>query len=959
MTNLTKRILRTLVALCLIVVLCAGTLQISATSQTTITYLALGDSITAGYGLTNPDTEGFVAKFASAISDTDTSVVTVNSGLSGLTASTLATTLATGSYNTTIAAADVITLTIGGNDLMAAFYETVAGLYSDMYNTACTSTTVQLWLSDVSNNSTEVSNIVSLISTDSGKAALTAAVGAAAQTCVGNIETIVGLIRTANADAVILLANQYNPYTSLSGTAYAIVNTLFASATTSFNTLLSASTTITLNCTIVDLYSAGVSTNVDITTMNLDFHPNATGHTTIANAMAAAYVTATTPALSTDYVTVGTAELHDGYYTTDGVNAVYGTPTGTGYAYYSGGVLYLYNFSYTTTSAVSGISSTNDSLTIDLCNSSSSISTGDYGILSTGALTITNGSLTVSGISGIYASDNIVISDCTSINVTATGGDGIVASNVTISDSTVNVTVSSVYDYFIAGIGANSDVSISGSTVGVSVDGVYVFSAIWSMGGNISITDESTVTAEVSATIYSGGAISAIEDGCTVTISDSVVTASSECTSITGYTYNYGAIYASGDITITESEITASTNGGAISWYMVGAAVFSGDGSVLISGSEVNATVDSTANYWAQYYPQGAYDMAVAICAGEDISISDESDITVSVTAVYGTQGIFAYENLSISESTVNAEASGEIAYTISSNKTLEIEDCDSITATAAGGAYAIGVGSTDVTITGSSVNATASTTATTPYVFAAIYAEETGTFTASEIIADGGIYLYSSTGSITATPATGGMLKITRTDDTTTDVSFIDEETVIDTAGYTYVAITAHEHTYDYDSIVWEWAEDYSSVTATATCTDADCDHTETVTVTPTVTEISVITGSTVTYTATVELGGVTFTSTVTKSYVSSQATASADYSAVREAIAKANALNPDDYEDFSAVTRIINSIDWTLTGVNQSAVNAMADAINEAIANLVPVSTEEVVIDEPVEGTDIEIED
>lgn len=1158
MTTLTKRILRILVALCLVAVLCVGTLQVSATAQTTINYLAVGDSITAGYGLSSPSTEGFVTKFADAISGADTSVITVNAGVSGLTADDLVTALASGSYDTQLAAADVITLTIGGNDLMAAFYETVATLYTANENsgTTYTSQDVQTWLSAPTTYSTEVSTIISLISTDSGKATLTAAVGVAAQGCVGNIATIVGLIRAANTDAVILLANQYNPYTVLSSIpTYSTISTLFASATSSFNTLLAANTTISANCTIVDLYTAGVSTNVNLLTMNLDFHPNAAGHTTIANAMATAYAAATaTP--STDYVIVGTAELHDGYYTTDGATIATTTPTDN-YAYYSGGVLYLKNFTYAATSG-DGISSTNDTLTIDLCDSSSTISVGDHGIYSTGALTITNGSLDVAGKLGIWTLGNTVISDCTSVNIVATDtGIGVGATinlnSLTISGSTVNVTVDS--DSAYVGIGAVGDVNISGSNVTVTVNGEEVDGAIWSLSGNISITDESTVTAEVSATTYSwgaicttlwtssignitisdsevtvssvctdttnttynlgaifttgnisitdstvtaeatgaticGGAITAVGDTSSIAISGSEITASSESTSTTGgaansgaiyatcdisitdskitaeatstdmcggaimsygssssitisgseitassvctgtayQTSNYGAIYASGDVSITGSEITASTNGGtAMDWYLVGACIMSGDGSITISASKVNATADSTSNFWTLY----EYDIATAIFATEDIVISDESDITVSVTAVYGAEGIYAYKNLSITESTVNATAVGDLAYTIASNTTLLIEDCDSIIATVNGGTYTIGVGSTDVTITGSSVNAKASTTSSSPVVFAAIDVEETATITASEIIADGGIYLFSSTGSITVAPATGGLLKITETVGTTKVVSLIDAATVIDTTGYTYVSILEHEHTYDASGVAWTWT-DYETVSATATCTDEDCTYQVTATAsvtsdtddatctvdgktvykatatidgtvyTDTQTEVLPATGHDYGFTeftwaedllsakavytcvncgasyaidATITMQGdngvYTITATVTDSdgtvHSESQtagaslSTIAADYTAVNDAIAKANSLVASNYTNFDTVTDAINKVQWNLSVVNQGTVNNYAEAIETAIANLIPVSstTEETVnIDEPIEDTDTEVE-
>lgn len=61
------------------------------------------------------------------------------------------------------------------------------------------------------------------------------------------------------------------------------------------------------------------------------------------------------------------------------------------------------------------------------------------------------------------------------------------------------------------------------------------------------------------------------------------------------------------------------------------------------------------------------------------------------------------------------------------------------------------------------------------------------------------------------------------------------------------------------------------------------------------------------------------------------------ADYTAVDEAIKAAEALNKDDYEDFSAVTKAIEAVDRTLTSEEQAKVDAMAKAITDAINGLV----------------------
>ena len=65
--------------------------------------------------------------------------------------------------------------------------------------------------------------------------------------------------------------------------------------------------------------------------------------------------------------------------------------------------------------------------------------------------------------------------------------------------------------------------------------------------------------------------------------------------------------------------------------------------------------------------------------------------------------------------------------------------------------------------------------------------------------------------------------------------------------------------------------------------------------------------------------------------------ATDPADYTAVDAAIAKANALNKDNYKDFSAVEKAIADVVRDKNITEQSKVDAMAKAIEDAIAELV----------------------
>ena len=62
-----------------------------------------------------------------------------------------------------------------------------------------------------------------------------------------------------------------------------------------------------------------------------------------------------------------------------------------------------------------------------------------------------------------------------------------------------------------------------------------------------------------------------------------------------------------------------------------------------------------------------------------------------------------------------------------------------------------------------------------------------------------------------------------------------------------------------------------------------------------------------------------------------------SADYTELDKAEKAAKALNKDDYEDFSEVEKALAAIDRTKNITEQAEVDAMAKAINDAVANLV----------------------
>ena len=79
-----------------------------------------------------------------------------------------------------------------------------------------------------------------------------------------------------------------------------------------------------------------------------------------------------------------------------------------------------------------------------------------------------------------------------------------------------------------------------------------------------------------------------------------------------------------------------------------------------------------------------------------------------------------------------------------------------------------------------------------------------------------------------------------------------------------------------------------------------------------------------------TITADAATHTQTVAMTYLP------ADYTKVDEAIAKANALNKDNYKDFTAVEAAVKAVVRDKNITEQSEVDAMAKAIEDAIAAL-----------------------
>lgn len=298
-----KRFLGLLGALCALA-LAVGLMPARALADDATLYVALGDSITAGYGLAEGE-----ESFPELVAQERGYELTNLASNDGVTSETLLGQLS----DESVASADVITITVGGNDLMGALYAYLADeinadpVLSVALGNAMTPELVESLLAS-SGGAADLTLVNMLKGLLAGFPASEQATEALAELAT-NVGAAVTAIKTANPDATIVLVNQYNPYGSLAAEGLEDVVAAFDQGVQAMNQGFSA--VEAAGWLVADAYGAfeGAESNpcnaavVDLKTVNLDFHPNAYGHQLIAQAVAD--VLPETPA-GPDWVAVAT-----------------------------------------------------------------------------------------------------------------------------------------------------------------------------------------------------------------------------------------------------------------------------------------------------------------------------------------------------------------------------------------------------------------------------------------------------------------------------------------------------------------------------------------------------------------------------------------------------------------------------------------------------------------------------
>lgn len=265
----------------------SGSSAFAAESQQ-MDYLALGDSISAAYGLASPETEGFTYLIADEMQYTLS-----NRAVSGYTSDDIYAQLESGALDDEIADAELITITCGGNDFMQMLYARTAARYNEQMKTSITSQDVV----DVMLGTSSAANRTMLIlcakwvlqgEEDKGTPPFAESPEFEAELAeyTASMGDVMAYIRRLNEHANIIMATQYNPYKHFAGSDYEVLALGCGAGAKRLSETI-ADNAEAFGYVTADVYTVFEASeenlcNAAIAPLNVDYHPNAAGHAVIA-----------------------------------------------------------------------------------------------------------------------------------------------------------------------------------------------------------------------------------------------------------------------------------------------------------------------------------------------------------------------------------------------------------------------------------------------------------------------------------------------------------------------------------------------------------------------------------------------------------------------------------------------------------------------------------------------------
>lgn len=279
-----KRLLALLLALSL--------LPVRAAAEETGTYLVLGDSISTGYGL-GEEEPSFVDLVAR-----ERGYTVLSHAVDGNTARGILAQFESGALDGDIAAADFITITVGGNDMMGLLYQETAALYNSTHDTPIDPKDITQMLARPPYDMTDLlligyaltvlegneeRGVIPLMESEAFEEALEA--------FRQDLSAITAYIRQRNTAAHIVLTTQYHPYGDFSGDAFGILGRSIGQGARRLREAVMDHAE-GAGYLAADVYAAFEEEDAQLCNaapepLELDFHPNAAGHALIAGTILA------------------------------------------------------------------------------------------------------------------------------------------------------------------------------------------------------------------------------------------------------------------------------------------------------------------------------------------------------------------------------------------------------------------------------------------------------------------------------------------------------------------------------------------------------------------------------------------------------------------------------------------------------------------------------------------------
>lgn len=465
-----------LISLCMVLVLCLSLLPITVLAASN-SYVALGDSITTGYGLGSE--EQSFAKIVADKNGYDLNTLAAD----GATSEELLDVVKDPEKADTLKDAKLITITIGGNDLMGALYQFLADKYNETNDPDISAKDVQDALAGKEGTADLQSALIVVATSAIGDFAESDAATTALATFGQNLASITTAIKKVNPDVTIIVANQYNPYSYAAVEATGVTALLATTVANAFEAGVQAlNTVITAGAAyyqVADVYESFQTAeenpcNASFSPMNLDFHPNAYGHELIAAAIA-------------DKLPEPDPEVEPNIYV--GGVGLYGDENTTAYAQTDengqvttqGATASNYNISWngeTLTLKNADIQEVHTYIYNDVKQMAAIYCTSDFKIElaenSTNQVAVADDG-SVRSVFGIYSpASNIAISGDGKLKVNTDGPYSVgISTNyggLTISGGTLEITAEGQYSVGLE-TGWFNEMVISGSTVNINVDG--------------------------------------------------------------------------------------------------------------------------------------------------------------------------------------------------------------------------------------------------------------------------------------------------------------------------------------------------------------------------------------------------------------------------------------------------------------------------------------------------------